>query len=200
MAAGGDLTGITLTTGGVCCGAGGVMTETNVKGSGMAGHSNKFHDVFGRDMTLGNPLGGCVNVNGALSATSGFTLSLNNLSLGSYTLTILAGRGNNYGSGFSSSYSLGGTNVSNISATLDDYSTGSAASINGATATGTTHTGDWMLVTYTFDVTADHTQLDISALGGSASIGALALTSVPEPAASGLGLLGLAALGLRRRR
>ena len=38
------------------------------------------------------------------------------------------------------SFSLDGTGISNISASLDDYSTGSGATLNGATVTGNTHT------------------------------------------------------------
>lgn len=98
------------------------------------------------------------------------------------------------------SFSLDGTGISNISASLDDYSTGSGATLNGATVTGNTHTGDWMLITYTFDVAADGTRLDIQSQGGTGNINALALTSVPEPATASLGLLGLGALLMRRRR
>ena len=142
-------------------------------------------------------MGGVINGN---SANGNFTMSLNNLSAGTYTLTMLVGRGNNYGAGNTSSFSLDGTGISNISASLDDYSTGSGATLNGATVTGNTHTGDWMVVTYTFDVAADGTQLNIQSQGGSGSINALALASVPEPATASLGLLGLGALLMRRRR
>lgn len=191
-------TGITLTTGGVCCGSGGVLTDATAKDSAIDGHNNKFYDVFGQDMSTGNPMGGVINVAGG--ANGNFTMSLNNLSSGTYTLTMLVGRGNNYGTGFTSSFSINGTGISNISASLDDYSTGSAATLNGSTVTGNTHTGDWMLVTYTFDVDADGTQLNIQSQGGSGSINSLALTSVPEPATASLGLLGVAALMIRRRR
>lgn len=193
---GGDATGITLTTGGVCCGGGGVLTDTNAKDSAEGG-SNKFYDIFGQDMSTGNPMGGVVNGG---SANENFTMSLNNLSAGTYTLTMLVGRGNNYGSGYTSSYNTDGAGISNISAGLDDYSTGSGATLNGTTVTGNTHTGDWMVVTYTFDVAADGTQLNIQSRGGSGSINSLALTSVPEPATASLGLLGLSALLMRRRR
>ena len=167
------------------------------KGSAL-GQGNKFYDVFGQDMTTGNPMGGAINPIG--SANGNFTMSLNNLSAGTYTLTMLVGRGNNYGAGNTSSFSLDGTGISNISASLDDYSTGSGATLNGATVTGNTHTGDWMLITYTFDVAADGTRLDIQSQGGTGNINALALTSVPEPATASLGLLGLGALLMRRRR
>lgn len=193
---GGDATGITLTTGGVCCGGGGVLTDTNAKDSAEGG-SNKFYDIFGQDMSTGNPMSGVVNGG---SANENFTMSLNNLSAGTYTLTMLVGRGNNYGSGYTSSYNIDGAGISNISAGLDDYSTGSGATLNGTTVTGNTHTGDWMVVTYTFDVAADGTQLNIQSRGGSGSINSLALTSVPEPATASLGLLGLSALLMRRRR
>ncbi|MFR4416864.1 MAG: hypothetical protein ACLT8E_05500 [Akkermansia sp.] len=83
-------------------------------------------------------------------------MSLNNLSAGTYTLTMLVGRGNNYGAGNTSSFSLDGAGISNISASLDDYSTGSGATLNGATVTGNTHT-EMDAITYTFDVAvADH--------------------------------------------
>ena len=196
VTSGGDATGITLTTGGVCCGSGGVLTDGSAKDSAR-GQGNKFYDVFGQDMTTGNPMGGVINGN---SANGNFTMSLNNLSAGTYTLTMLVGRGNNYGAGNTSSFSLDGTGISNISASLDDYSTGSGATLNGATVTGNTHTGDWMVVTYTFDVAADGTQLNIQSQGGSGSINALALASVPEPATASLGLLGLGALLMRRKR
>ena len=196
VTSGGDATSITLTTGGVCCGSGGVLTDGSAKDSAL-GQGNKFYDVFGQDMTTGNPMGGVINGN---SANGNFTMSLNNLSAGTYTLTMLVGRGNNYGAGNTSSFSLDGTGISNISASLDDYSTGSGATLNGATVTGNTHTGDWMLITYTFDVAADGTRLDIQSQGGTGNINALALTSVPEPATASLGLLGLGVLLMRRRR
>ena len=194
---GGGSTGITLTTGGLCCVGPGAMTDAAAKGSAL-GQDNKFYDVFGQDMTIGNPMGGAINPIG--SANGNFTMSLNNLSAGTYTLTMLVGRGNNYGAGNTSSFSLDGAGISNISASLDDYSTGSGATLNGATVTGNTHTGDWMLITYTFDVAADGTRLDIQSQGGTGNINALALTSVPEPATASLGLLGLGVLLMRRRR
>ncbi len=194
----GETTAITVTTGGVCCGPGGVLTDATANGSALAGHGNKFYDVFGQDMSLGNPMGGVVNTAG--SANGNFTMSLNNLSAGTYTLTMLVGRRNDYGTGNTSSFSLSGDGIANISAILDDYSTGSGATLNGSTVTANTHTGDWVLMTYTFDVTADNTRLDILSQGGSGSINTLALTSVPEPATASLGLLGLSALLLRRRR
>lgn len=197
VTSGGAATGITLTTGGVCCGSGGVLTDASAKDSAL-GQDNKFYDVFGQDMTTGNPMGGAINPIG--SANGNFTMSLNNLSAGTYTLTMLVGRGNNYGTGNTSSFSINGSGISNISTSLDDYSTGSGATLNGDTVTGNTHTGDWMLVTYTFDVAADGTQLNIQSQGGTGNINALALTSVPEPATASLGLLGLGALLMRRRR
>lgn len=93
---GGGSTGITLTTGGLCCGGPGAMTDAAAKGSAL-GQGNKFYDVFGQDMTTGNPMGGAINPIG--SANGNFTMSLNNLSAGTYTLTMLVGRGNNYGAG-----------------------------------------------------------------------------------------------------
>lgn len=194
---GGDATGITLTTGGVCCGSGGVLTDANAKDSAVGG-SNKFYDVFGQDMSTGNPMGGVVNEGG--NGNGNFTMSLNNLSTGTYTLTMLVGRGNGYGAGNTSSFTIDGAGISNISAGLDDYSTGSGATLNGTTVTGSTYNGDWMVMTYTFDVAADGTQLNIQSRGGSGSINSLALTSVPEPATASLGLLGLSALLMRRRR
>lgn len=193
---GGNGTGITLTTGGSCCGGPGVMTDTAAKGSALS-QDNKFYNIFGQDMTTGNPMGGVIN---AKSENGNFTMSLNNLSAGTYTLTMLVGRGNNYGTGNTSSFSIDGSGISNISASLDDYSTGSGATLNDGTVTGNTHTGDWMVMTYTFDVAADGTQLNIQSQGGSGSINALALTSVPEPTTASLGLLGLGALLMRRRR
>lgn len=197
VTSGGTATGITLTTGSVCCGSGGVLTDASAKDSAL-GQDNKFYDVFGQDMTTGNPMGGAINPIG--SANGNFTMSLNNLSAGTYTLTMLVGRGNNYGTGNTSSFSINGSGISNISTSLDDYSTGSGATLNGDTVTGNTHTGDWMLVTYTFDVAADGTQLNIQSQGGTGNINALALTSVPEPVTASLGLLGLGALLMRRRR
>lgn len=197
VTSGGDATGITLTTGGVCCGSGGALTDASAKDSAL-GQSDKFYNVFGQDMTTGSPMGGAVNTIG--SANGNFTMSLNNLSAGTYTLTILVGRGNNYGTGNTSSFSIGGAGISNISASLGDYSTGSGATLNGSTVTGNTHTGNWMLVTYTFNVAEGGTQLNIQSQGGTGNINALALTSVPEPASASLGLLGLGALLMRRKR
>ena len=57
-----------------------------------------------------------------------------------------------------------------------------------------------MLITYTFDVAEDGTQLNIKSQGGTGNINTLALASVPEPATASLGLLGLGALLMRRRR
>lgn len=193
---GGDATGITLTTGGSCCGGPGVMTDAVAKESAL-GQNNKFYGVFGQDMATGNPMGGVIN---GSSANANFTMSMNNLSAGTYTLTMLVGRGNSYGTGNTSSFSIAGSGISNISASLDDYSVGSGATLNGATVTGNTYSGDWMLVTYTFDVDADGSRLNIQSRGGSGNINALALTSVPEPATASLGLLGLGALLMRRRR
>ena len=42
-------------------------------------------------MTTGNPMGGAINPIG--SANGNFKMSLNNLSAGTYTLTMLVGRG-----------------------------------------------------------------------------------------------------------
>ena len=47
---GGDAIGITLPTGGVCCGSGGALTDTTAKGSVLS-HDNKFYDVFGQPLT-----------------------------------------------------------------------------------------------------------------------------------------------------
>lgn len=66
------------------------MTDAAAKGSAL-GQGNKFYDVFGQDMTTGNPMGGAINPIG--SANGNFTMSLNNLSAGTYTLTMLVGRG-----------------------------------------------------------------------------------------------------------
>lgn len=70
-------------------------------------------------MSTGNPMGGVVNTMGG--ANGNFTMSLNNLSADTYTLTMLVGRGNPYGAGYTSSFSLSGDGVNNISAVLDDY-------------------------------------------------------------------------------
>lgn len=189
----GATTGITVVTGGTCCGGGGVLGPGNVQLNQSGG---SFYDVFGQDMVLGNPMGGVVN---ASSGTS-FTMNMRGLSVGTYTLTILAGRGNTFdGASAASSFSIGGDNISNISASLADSSVGSDASVNGSTITGNTYSGDWMLMTYTFDVTADNTSLNINSNGGKGNINSLALTMVPEPATAGLGLLGLGFLLMRRR-
>lgn len=194
----GTTTGISVSTGGVCCGSGGVLSDVSANGSALAGHEDKFYGIFGQDMSTGNPMGGVINTMGG--ANGNFTMSLNNLSAGTYTLTMLVGRGNSYGEGYTSSFSLSGDGVNNISAVLDDYSTGSGATLNGSTVTANTHTGDWVVMTYTFDVTADNTQLDILSQGGSGSINTLALSMVPEPATASLGLAGLTMLMMRRRR
>lgn len=148
----------------MCCGSGGVLTGANAKDSAEGG-SNKFYDIFGQDMSTGNPMGGVVNEGG--NGNGNFTMSLNNLSAGTYTLTMLVGRGNGYGAGNTSSFTIDGAGISNISAGLDDYSTGSGATLNGTTVTGSTYNGDWMVMTYTFDVAADGTQLNIQSRGGS---------------------------------
>ena len=79
-------------------------------------------------MTTGNPMGGVINGN---SANGNFTMSLNNLSAGTYTLTMLVGRGNNYGAGNTSSFSLDGTGISNISPAWTITPAGSGAMLNG---------------------------------------------------------------------
>lgn len=190
-----NATGITLTTGSTCCGTGGLLSSPNE--SAVEGQNNKFFDVFGSDMATGNPMGGVVNVD-----NSSLTTTLNHLSIGSYELTVLIGRGNAYGGATSSTYTIEGTNIANISASLDNYSTGSNASLSGNSITANTYNNDWILVTYSFDVTADDSNIEIKSQGGGGNFNALALTSesIPEPAVVSLSLLGLGALMMRRRR
>lgn len=190
-----NATGITLTTGSTCCGGAGVLSSPEA--SAVEGQNNKFFDVFGTDMATGNPMGGVVNVD-----NSSLTTTLNHLSIGSYELTVLIGRGNAYGGATSSTYTIAGTNIANISASLDNYSIGSNASLSGNSITANTYNNDWILVTYSFDVTADDSNIEIKSQGGGGNFNALALTSesIPEPAVASLSLLGLGALMMRRRR
>lgn len=191
-----NATGITLTTGSTCCGSAGVLSSSPNE-SAVEGQNNKFFDVFGAEMATGNPMGGVVNVD-----NSSLTTTLNHLSIGSYELTVLIGRGNAYGGANSSTYTIAGTNIANISASLDNYSTGSNASLSGNSITANTYNNDWILVTYSFDVTADDSNIEIKSQGGGGNFNALALTSesIPEPAVASLSLLGLGALMMRRRR
>lgn len=98
------------------------------------------------------------------SSGGGFTTLLFHLSAGTYTLTILAGRGNPYGTNFST-FSIGWNNITNISTSLDNTSD-AAAILQGNTITANTNNGSWALITYTFEVRADDTQLDIRTTGG----------------------------------
>lgn len=189
---GGASSGISLTTNGGCCGAPGVMTDSSAKASAL-GTSDKFYGVFGADMSLGNSMGGVLN------SSNDISMQMSGLSMGTYTLTILAGRGNSFNGGIST-YSIGGDGIGNISASLDDYSVDSGASRNGTSISANTDNGKWVLMTYTFEVTADNTTLNINSSGAQGNINCLALASVPEPATASLGLLGLGALLMRRRR
>lgn len=183
---------ITLTTNGGCCGGPGTMTDSSARASAN-GTGDKFYGVFGQDMSLGNPMGGVLN------SGNDITMQMSGLSMGTYTLTILAGRGNSFNGGIST-YSIGGDGIGNISASLDDYSLQSGASQTGTSIAANTDQGRWVLMTYTFEVTADDAILNINSRGGQGNINCLALTSVPEPATASLGLLGLGALLMRRRR
>lgn len=187
----GSSTGITLVTGAGACGTQGVLTADNIQSSYNPDNSNKFFDTFGSDITTGNN-GGCINKN-----NGSYTMQMRGLSAGSYMLTMLVGRGNAFGT-TSSSYDLTG-NIEGLSATLLDYSAGSNASVSGTTFSSEFGAGDWALVKYTFTVTEDNTTLSLVS-NGSGNINALALDSIPEPATASLGLLGLAALAMRRRR
>lgn len=188
----GSSTGITLVTGASACGSGGILTADNIQNSHNLENSNKFFDTFGSDMTTGNNGGGCINKN-----PGPYTMQMRGLSAGSYTLTMLVGRGNPFGT-TSSTYDLTG-NIEGLSATLLDYSAGSNASISGTTLSSEFGAGEWALVKYTFTVTEDNTTLNLTS-NGTGNINALALSSIPEPATASLGLLGLAVLAMRRRR
>lgn len=192
----GTSTGITLVTGAGACGDGGYLRESALKDSHDSSNTNKFFDVFGEDMAVGQNYGGCIN-----KQTEGFTMQLQGLSSGSYTLTMLVGRNNVYGTA-SSTYSLSG--VTGVSVNILDYSAGISSSIvdNGVTldvGQPSELPGEWALVEYTFTSITDNTTLSLN-INGSGNIGALALASVPEPATASLGLLGLGVLLMRRRR
>ena len=188
----GSSTGITLVTGASACGPNGILTADKIQNSYNPENSNKFFDVFGSDMTTGNSGGGCINKN-----PGPYTMQMRGLSAGSYTLTMLVGRGNPFGTA-SSTYDLTG-NIEGLSATLLDYSAGSNASLSGTTLSSEFGEGEWALVEYTFTVTEDNTTLSLTS-NGTGNINALALSSIPDPATASLGLLGLAVLAMRRRR
>ena len=187
----GSSTGITLVTGAGACGGQGVLTADNIQSSHNPDNSSKFFDTFGSDITTGNN-GGCINKN-----SGSYTMQMRGLSAGIYTLTMLVGRGNSFGTA-SSTYDLTG-NIEGLSATLLDYSAGSNASLSGTTLFSESGAGEWALVEYTFTVTEDNTTLSLTS-NGTGNINALALSSIPEPATASLGLLGLAVLAMRRRR
>ncbi len=106
-------------------------------------------------------------------------MQMRGLSAGIYTLTMLVGRGNSFGTA-SSTYDLTG-NIEGLSATLLDYSAGSNASLSGTTLFSESGAGEWALVEYTFTVTKDNTTLSLTS-NGTGNINALALSSIPEPA------------------
>ncbi|WP_418167923.1 PEP-CTERM sorting domain-containing protein, partial [Akkermansia sp.] len=182
---------ITLVTGAGACGGQGVLTADNIQSSHNPDNSSKFFDTFGSDITTGNN-GGCINKN-----SGSYTMQMRGLSAGIYTLTMLVGRGNSFGTA-SSTYDLTG-NIEGLSATLLDYSASSNASLSGTTLFSESGAGEWALVEYTFTVTKDNTTLSLTS-NGTGNINALALSSIPEPATASLGLLGLAVLAMRRRR
>lgn len=192
----GTSTGITLVTGAGACGNNGYLRGNNIKDSHDSNNTNKFFDVFGMDMAVGQNYGGCIN-----KESGGFTMQLQGLSSGSYTLTMLVGRNNVHGTA-SSTYSLSG--VTGVSVNVLDYSTGISSSIADNAVTldvgqDSNLPGEWALVEYTFTSTTDNTTLSLN-INGTGNIGALALASVPEPATASLGLLGLGVLLMRRRR
>ena len=190
----GSTTNMTLKVGGSTCGEGGCLTAANIQDSHGADNTNKFFGTFGADMTTGNAYGGCVN-----KESGSYSIEMGGLSAGVYTLTMLVGRANKYGTD-STSYGLSG-NIADLSVNLLDYSAGMTPtpSLDGTDLTLGVGDGAWALVEYTFTVTADNTTLSLNS-DGTGNINALALASVPEPATASLGLLALGGLLVRRRR
>lgn len=187
----GQGTDITLVTGGGTCGRYGVFPDAGFEEA----QGDGFSGIFGMDMVSGSNYGGVVN------SKSNYTLQLQHLAAGAYTLTMLVGRGNTAnGFGATATYNLDGTGISDVSANLLDCSTTANASLDGATLTATTNDKRWALVEYSFTVTENNSTLNLAVTGGSGDINALALSSVPEPATASLSLLGLAVLVMRRRR
>lgn len=189
----GSSTGISLVTGAGACGSKGCFSTTNIKDShDSTVNPDKFFNVFGSDMSTGNN-GAALNI-----GSGSYTMQMQGLSAGAYTLTLLVGRANLHGTA-SSTYELSGVNIEGLSASLLDYSAGSSASLSGTTLSVDSGEGEWALVEYTFTVTTDDTTLNLKS-NGTGNINALALSSVPEPATASLSLLGLAVLVMRRRR
>ncbi len=191
----GNVSTIGIQVNGPVCGDGG-MTNT------IAGDTTSLSSIFGLD-ALTNANGGTANDGNSTS------LTFSGLEIGKeYTFIVFTGRGNAYGNTYNCSYSFtSGADV--ISADIVSYYSYNSATpsetnnvITASTgSSGTANTNNnWMLAEFTF--VATNTSAVFSTTGQTGNIAAFAIgeSVVPEPASASLGLLGLSALLLRRRK
>lgn len=184
----------------------GVSVATAVSGgNGMINSMSNGENGVVSDYFTVDILGAVVN--GANGSTS---VTLSNLSTGTYSLFVLGGRGNLYGNKETTVYSVTGANVNVTGVDILDYAV-SAQTIDAPTITanntvtattynpnGTKNATNWVLMRYDLLVSADNSSLTVTGNGSAGNIAGLILA--PEPATATLSLLALAGMALRRRR
>lgn len=149
-------------------------------------------------------------VDACANKIGGTQITFSGLKAGTYTLQILAGRGNQYGGTDVTTYGITGGGVGNVSASVLTSSNTSSIAAPSVSADGTEisastysstandKTADnWALMQFTFTV-GDEGTFTINSSGSGGNIAAVML--VPEPATVSLGFLGVLPLLMRRRR
>ncbi len=198
-------------------------TGANVSGLGLyasqpaSGAAGAISSLAGTEASV---VGGVFDiglVERVINNTGGAVVGVNGLSAGSYTLTVLVGRGNNYAGTQRTNYTLTASSgtVSSLTASVLAYHTTSTAAdalptvsaegvVGGYVAPGESNVANnWMLMSYSFDAT-EATDIRLSGVGAGGNFAALKLEKVseaiPEPTTATLSLLALAGLAARRRR
>lgn len=178
------------------------MAETKANISSFVGDSTAIYTIFPKESILG-----------VLTYSSPEILYLYNLSAGSYTLHILAGRGNSPSPNLATSYSLTTApmnSFASLQANIVAYNaTGTAPTIlDGVEIKAFTNkagsqqnsAADWVLMQFDFTLEDSIEKVGVYAVGFNSNVAGIALTCIPEP--SGLCLLGaaLTLLATRRKR
>ncbi len=177
------------------------MAETKANISSFVGDSTAIYTIFPKESILG-----------VLTYSAPEILFLYNLSAGSYTLHILAGRGNSPSPNMATSYSLTTApknSFASLQANIVAYNaTGTAPTIlDGVEIKAFTNkagsqnsAADWALMRFDFTLEDNIEKVGVYAVGFNSNVAGIALTCIPEP--SGLCLLGtaLSLLATRRKR
>lgn len=170
----------------------------------FSGDAEKIKQLFGTNA-----------INGVLTRESAPILQLSNLTAGSYTLHVLAARGNKaISEDIPTTYSLAPYKNETISVTtsIEAFSTSvsipepqlveetsiKAYTIN--TSSTANYASNWVLIKFDIDLENDITKLTLNASGNYGNIAGIVLTTIPEPTVSMLSVITFAALAFTRRR